>query len=305
MPAKISAEKEAEIVRLFDTGIGVSKVASEAGVGMATAYRVLGEQRGYKVQPYGSRTGPRPKREATVEQRVEPVSNGGSLKARIVMELYRHGGNASSIGEIQRWVARPGENVDLHNITHLLTDSLSKQQWLTYKRTGGTQRAAASVIYDIRLTSKAFRYKGDINGQPAMSYKVADKVAANAANMAAATVESPPQTAQAAPQAPEEPAVAPVPTPAPVGPHTPEYREERKQRTEAALLLNGEAAADQYPLMRALVNRGTKVVAAAKLLREAGLTDMADLAEQEGAHFTDLEKEVVEFLRRNPLPPVN
>lgn len=56
------------------------------------------------------------------------------------------------------------------------------------------------------------------------------------------------------------------------------------------------AQGPSYPLLRALLKRGSKVRAAATLLREAGMVDAAELIEGTSLDYTPLENEIINLL---------
>lgn len=191
-----------------------------------------------------------------VKERPE-LQQAVSLRERILAALRADPGRGFSPLELRAAITRPGENIDLHNIIHVVVDGLRKQGLV---KADERHQGKETLWFNIRLAGAGYK--------------------ANATASAPPPPLPQPARAPARPEpAPNSAAVAPAPTPAPSRP----------------LAQNQRPLGADYPLLRQLVGRRGKVAMAAGLLREAGLTDEADLV-MGSVKISALEEEVLKLV---------
>lgn len=284
-PTKVKHDPEL-VRKMLKEGKNLTEVRLATGFGYGTIYKIRDNpdfvpNLTRSAQLLGKSRGPKRTTKAKVETVKDwPQPEGHSLKTRILQVIMdRRDKPFDNIFDVRRAVAHVGENVDGHKVNHILFN-LRTQGWVRFTESRGGKApgtlgtaGAENVITDIKLSSQGWS-----RGQGAQW---------NAARALGRGDIAPTAPVNGAP-APEEAAPAPQPTQPPVAPPAPEVRETVNTRVSGV---------DQFPLMRALISRPTKVSAAAQLLREAGMEDAAKLIEAEVLTLSDLEKEVVAYFK--------
>lgn len=166
------------------------------------------------------------KEEALNKLKVSATSD--SLKQRALNAIQENGEFTDALS-LMRYIALPGENIDLHNLTHVL-ESLRVQGVVTFKRRGKQNSSSVPT-----------RIKARVNGT----------------------------------QPESNPSTQPEPNP-------------------ASIVETTEQISDNYPLIKALVNRRNSLEQAAKLAEEAGCDTIAiELLEAANKPLAPFEEEVV------------
>lgn len=281
---------------LLGKGVPIEKIRKQTGLGIGTIYRIRDDPT-YAPSPrrqVGTRQG------AATRKRVVPTPDTlytpeqtESLKTRLLAAISaRHPDRFQTAFELRNVIARPGESIDGHAVTHVLF-TLRGGGWIKFKEVGkmkgelGGGGGGQNIVTDIRLTEQGYSQIRRANG------------AAQALRG-----DFPPTPAVNAPPAAETPPVAPTPAPAEVSPQGAEDRDRQQQMFDTPQAKPGDGInTDHYPLIRNLILRPSKIAGAAKLLREAGMDEAATLIEAEQKQLTPLELEILALLKAYDIHP--
>lgn len=211
----------------------------------------------------------------------QPIKKGEpmSLRGMILNTLRDGNGRADTSGALARDIMAKYPDrggISTHEVQHILQSGLSRSGLVKYRE---DKQGNTKIISDIRLTTAGWRETGGI--PPA------------APALEPLAPAAPPKTMGGVPLVPPEPKEqsriimerAPVMPPAPIHGY------------KGA----GEPAEIKYPLIKALLTKGSKIRAAARLLDEAGLTEAADLIRNETPKYEGLEAEVVRLIEEHKI----
>lgn len=239
----------------------------------------------YNVKDIPYQRGQKPTTVAVVAQDLsDEAIQKGSLKERVLLTLAR--GAAPTMQDLYDRIKRVtpvGENVDMHNMAHV-TKSLYRAGLVAMRESNG-DKGNKEVWRNVRLTQrgemKAFELRPrDAKGPDPTDFRTQPKQAPAGPVEVVKPVEPPKENGQVH-------VVLPPLTPAQEKLATALHEDRMEQeRLDAA-----------FPLIKILLGRELKHRTAVRLLREAGMTEQADLIEGDAPKNTPLEEEVLRLLK--------
>lgn len=294
--AGVPQEKIDKMRELKAQGLSLAQIGKEVGYSATAVYHhtqgvkvpdeklTPAQRAGIKrwARETAAKSAPKP------EPKPEPSQGGTTQLKRRIMEFLAKG-EVMSVEAIRTAIQPqyPDRRLMKSDVAASLV-SLKNLGWAKYEvkrsghpdatdpRAGGSGRDTFShdAWTRIRLTSQGWQ---ELGLKEPVSNNGAEYRAYGQARPGA--VSSTPQTSQEPRSAGTPAPVAPSSTPAPVTPHS-----------------------GAYPLLSALILRKNKVETAARLLREANMTEEADLVAA-GIKYTDFEAEVLQFMKDKGVLP--